>query len=70
MLRYGAIVEGDFYDQLRAARQKHEPHLYTCSATQVREENFMDYMESHAPMVSVGKAMCVIQALCRTIQIM
>ena len=29
MLHYGAIVEDDFYEQLQAARDKHEPHLYT-----------------------------------------
>ena len=69
MLHYGAIVDDDSYEQLQAVRDKHEPHLYTCSATQFREENFMEHMQTHAPMVFVAKSDVRNAGVWRTTQI-
>ena len=56
MLHYGAIVEDTFYEQLQAARDKHEPHLYNSYATQFREADFMEQMKTVAPMVFAAKS--------------
>ena len=41
MLKYGAIVADDFYEQLEAVRNQHDPHLYACAAN-FREAGFME----------------------------
>ena len=49
MLKYGAIVADDFYEQLEAVRNQHDPHLYACAAN-LREANFKEQMKDVAPM--------------------